>query len=494
MKKIKLYAILLVFGLLGKTAYPQASPDVIENVLSSVVTVAIFKTDIVKTPLGFRGETAPDVAYEKALEMSGSQSSGSGFIIEVDGTKYVITNAHVVQDASQDPGSIYIFSVNQTKYEMRLKGGDSFFDIAVLEFVDEPGDEITTVKFKKDEPRIGENVYAIGNPLGTYPYTVTDGIISAKNRMREGNTGKFGYLQSTATIIWGNSGGPLIDQNGDVAGVNTKIAFATAPSGEQVLQSQLNFALEAKIAERLVNEIIKNDGFVNRSFLGIEVSQRYKYVSYGRNSQFILVDERPKISGIIPNSPAYEKLVNFENYDILEINGFEVRNVEEALGEFEKVKPGDNVTLKLKRGNDLQTVTIESIPLGEKEQESIALFVLNPNSFIKIVDGMPQLMVNYNESGSYRYDENTFKKTSSPATDASSQKYFVLAAGIVGDNYQNMWRTDQLKDMGGVLKISGLSGVIDLYLLEPGGTVDDIKVMRHYLSGNDKIYKSSLWY
>jgi S1-C subfamily serine protease len=294
MKKIKLYAILLILGMLGKTAYPQASPDVIENVLSSVVTVAIFKTDIVKTPLGFRGETAPDVAYEKALEMSGSQSSGSGFIIEVDGTKYVITNAHVVQDASQDPGSIFIYSVNQTKYEMRLKGGDSFFDIAVLEFVDEPGDEITTVKFKKDEPRIGENVYAIGNPLGTYPYTVTDGIISAKNRMREGNTGKFGYLQSTATIIWGNSGGPLIDQNGDVAGVNTKIAFAAAPSGEQVLQSQLNFALEAKIAERLVNDIIKNDGYVNRSYLGIEVSQRYKYVSYGRNSQFILVDDRRK--------------------------------------------------------------------------------------------------------------------------------------------------------------------------------------------------------
>jgi hypothetical protein len=132
--------------------------------------------------------------------------------------------------------------------------------------------------------------------------------------------------------------------------------------------------------------------------------------------------------------------------------------------------------------------------LGEKEQEAIAKFVLNPNSFIKIVDGVPQLMVNYNESGSYRYDENTFKKTSSPATDASSEKYFVLAAGIVGDNYQNMWRTDQLKDMGGVLKISGLSGVIDLYLLEPGGSVDDIKVMRHYLSGNDKIYKSSLWY
>jgi S1-C subfamily serine protease len=142
-----------------------------------------------------------------------------------NGTKYVITNAHVIENALDEEGSIYVYSINRTKYEVKVLGGDSFYDIAVLEFVDTPGPEITTVKFKTEEPRLGEPVYAIGNPLGEYPYSVTDGIISAKNRVRGCYTGKFGFLQTTATVIWGNSSGPLVDAKGDVAGINSQISL-----------------------------------------------------------------------------------------------------------------------------------------------------------------------------------------------------------------------------------------------------------------------------
>ena len=109
--------------------------------------------------------------------------------------------------------------------------------------------------------------------MGSYPYSVTDGIISAKNRARGGLTGKFGFLQHTATIIWGNSGGPLINEKGEVVGVNSQIAFATAPDGSQVLQQQINFSLEPKITERLINEVLNNNGRVKRSYIGLEVAQ-----------------------------------------------------------------------------------------------------------------------------------------------------------------------------------------------------------------------------
>ena len=258
----------------------QSIPDILEKSLSSVVTVGVFKTDYAKHSLGFRGESAPEMAYKEALDLAGVSGSGSGFIINKNGKLYVITNAHVVEDASDEEGSIFIYSINRDKYEVKLVGGDSFYDIAVLEFIDNPGNEISSIQFRDNEIRIGEKVYAIGNPLGEYPYTVTDGIISAKNRTRDGMTGKFGFLQTTATLIWGNSGGPLIDENGDVAGINSQIAFAKSPGGEQLIQSQINFALEAGISKRIVEDIITNNGRVKRAFIGVEISQRYEY-KYG---------------------------------------------------------------------------------------------------------------------------------------------------------------------------------------------------------------------
>ncbi|MCD4683584.1 MAG: S1C family serine protease, partial [Bacteroidales bacterium] len=307
MKKIILYSLVsLVF--LATNSQGQNIPDMLENAIGAVVTVGVHKTDVVKRQLGFRGESAPDMAYEEALNLAEVASSGSGFIIEKNGKLYVVTNAHVVENASADPGSIYVYTVNRSQYEVKVVGGDSFYDIAVLEFVDKPGGEISTIKFRSTEARIGEKVYAIGNPLGEYPYTVTDGIISAKNRVRGGMTGKFGFLQTTATLIWGNSGGPLVDEHGKVVGVNSQIAFADTPDGGQILQSQINFALEAELSERLIDDILAYDGRVRRAYLGIELSQKYEYSYDGYDYSLISEDELPVISGIIPGSPAYASL------------------------------------------------------------------------------------------------------------------------------------------------------------------------------------------
>ena len=229
MKKIIIIIILLIFPYVS--SYPQTVSDILEYALPSVVTVAIFKTEDASRMLGFvdekmRGDNI-DIAYEKILDLSGAKSTGSGFVIERNGEKYVITNAHVIDNASSDKGSIVAYTINRTKYDMELVGGDTFYDIAVLKFLDIPGPEINTIDFRNTEVRIGEQVYALGNPLGDYPYSVSDGIISGKNRIRKGIMGKFGFLQTTATIIWGNSGGPLFDNNGKIIGiVNAKHVLA----------------------------------------------------------------------------------------------------------------------------------------------------------------------------------------------------------------------------------------------------------------------------
>ncbi|MCD4665850.1 MAG: trypsin-like peptidase domain-containing protein [Bacteroidales bacterium] len=354
----------IVFSLLFLFSFCQSVPDMLENSLGAVVTVGVYKTDVAKHSLGFRGESAPKMAYEKALDMAEVTGSGSGFIIEKNGKLYVITNAHVVEDASNESGSIFIFSVNRSKYEVKLIGGDSFYDIAVLEFLDEPGSEISSVRFRDNDIRIGEKVYAIGNPLGEYPYTVTDGIISAKNRMRGGMTGKFGFLQTTATIIWGNSGGPLMDENGKVAGINSQIAFAETPNGDQILQSQINFALEAGISKRIVNDIITNNGRVKRAFIGLEISQKYGY-EYTESYNYVPyeIDTYPIISGIIPGSAASKLLSDKIGWQIKKINGKEIRNLEEVLGELEKVKPGSSVMFYLENNGTTTDAPVNAAEL-----------------------------------------------------------------------------------------------------------------------------------
>ena len=503
MKKILSFLLILFLAISLSSA--QTVSDMLENALSSVVTVAVYKTGLANKTLGVRGDVVSDVAYEKALRLSGALGSGSRFVIIKNGKKYVVTNAHVIQDASDEKGSIYIFSIDGTKYEVRIVGGDSFYDIALLEFVGTPGKEITSVDFKKSEPRIGEPVYAVGNPLGEYPYSVSNGIISAKNRVRNGITGKFGFLQTTATIIWGNSGGPLLDEYGKVAGVNTKIAYATSPEGEAVIQSQINFAVEAKIAERIINDILAYDGRVRRAYLGIEVSQTYDYEYVGSNNYaYILKDTLAVITAIIPASLAEQYLSKYIGYVITHVNQVEVRNVEEVLGEFEKIIPAETVELRLANSYQVETVQMKTSELKEKELEAIANYVIEQVSNIQLLQKEPQLAVSLMADNYHRYEADRFserplnKKSGSgsnrQATQQKGEKYFILAAGIVGDGYQSMWKVEDLTYFGAALKLCGMAGVIDMYLLKPYDDLDNIEVLRYYLSGDEDVMKSTLWY
>jgi S1-C subfamily serine protease len=474
-------------------SFGQSIPDILEKTLGAVVTVGVYKTEITKHALGFQGNGTPEMAYEKALDMAGVPGSGSGFIIEKNGKLYVITNAHIIEDASDESGSIYIYSVNRSKYEVNIVGGDSFYDIAVLEFVDEPGIEISSIQFRDNDIRIGEKVYAIGNTLGEYPYTVTDGIISAKNRMREGMTGKFGFMQTTATIIWGNSGGPLIDINGKVAGINSQIAFAETPNGGHVLQSQINFALEAGISNRIVNDIITNNGRVRRAFIGVEISQKHGYKYTGYNYVPVEIDAFPVISGTIPGSPASSTLADKINWQVKKINGKQIRNLEEVLGELENVKPGSSIIFSLENDGFSTDVSVNTGELKAIELEHIARYILNRNKDIVVDYDQRQLTFKMKESNFYYHNEKElyrYEMTGKSLQDS----YYILAAGIYTENTKSMWLIENIQDMGAAFRLTGSAGLIDFYVLMAGNSIDDIELLRLYLSGDKNVTKSTIWY
>ncbi|MCK9612433.1 MAG: S1C family serine protease [Bacteroidales bacterium] len=498
MKKTLLLAVVLLFSFTQAISQTQPTlSDILENVLSSVVTVSVERTEDTKQLLGFRGSEA-ETAYEKILDLSNSKGSGSGFIIEKNGKKYVITNAHVIENASELAGSIYIYSINRKKYEAKVVGGDSFYDIAVLEFITPPGTEVSTVYFSAKNPRIGEKVFALGNPLGEYPYSVSDGIISAKNRIRSGLTGKFGFLQSTATVIWGNSGGPLVNEKGQVVGINSQIAFADM-NGQSIWQPQINFALEGVISKRIIENIISNNGRVVRAYIGIELSQKYQYNKYSTVTKdgWELSDSLPVISGVIPGSPAEKVLKDKIGYKIIDINGVVVRNNEEALGEFEKLTPGSIVKLKLKNGSNLQTIDITAMELNPQRLQEISFYAMEKNG-IKLSAKDGGVYISFNEYEPYAEEKNSGGlkgATRLRGQEINFGTWKIEAAGYDSENYKSMWRVKTAADLGAALRMSSSLGTVDLYLTQPEGYKDDVKVKRLSFSGNNQnLWKVLLWY
>ena len=504
LKFISTFVLAAAF-MLSVSAQNSPAIKMVDYALSAVVTVAIYQTDVAMKPMGFRGNSN-ELAYSKALDLTGAKSSGSGFVVKKNNKFYVVTNAHVVQDAAETDGSIYIYSIAYKKYNMKIVGGDSFYDIAVLEFIDAPGSEITSIKFRAAEVNVGESVYAIGNPLGDYPYSVTDGIISAKNRVRGGMTGKFGFLQSTATVIWGNSGGPLVDIAGDVVGINSQIAFAQQGT-ESIWQPQINFALEAGLSERLVNDIINNNGLVKRAYLGIEIARlkldSYYEKKYG-NSEKEEIDPLPYISGVVPDGPAAKSLSAYVGYTITAINNETVRNVEEALGALEKTKPNDEITFNLVKNGQTAVAKLKAGTSDVTSSTAIGKYAVNRWGG-KSSSNNNMLSLNFIDKNTYSSFKNKSTESISVIGNKNalaqdvlfSNEWLVVAAGLVSANGNAIWKVKDDADLGAALRLTGLSGVIDLVLFAKGTDVSNQNnyiVKRFKLSGRDNTFKQTLWY
>ncbi len=441
----------------------------LERALSGVVTVGVYDVADNDQVLGMVGKNKSyaDIAYAETLEMNDVYSNGSGFVIEHEGQYYILTNAHVIDAASNQAGSIYVYSITRVKYPVKVVGGDSFYDLAILAFDGmEPGEEIEPLKFSDKGVELAQKVYGIGNPLGAYPYTITEGIISGKNRLfHRPSTGRYGFLQHTATLIWGNSGGPLVNAEGEVIGVNTWVETRNK-GGQNYLFSQLNFALEGQKARQLFLEMMANEGSVRRAFLGLEFA-----VSGGNYFQ---PQSRPILSGVLESSPAYEELQDKIGLPLAGINGEPVNTLQDIVHALEEAEPGDAVELSFKSGILSSTVSIPSSELGNKEMGDIARYffqqytdynVQEDNGGVKLVaqpdKETPRLEID--ASGVFPPEQAEFSPTKGEAS------YGLAGLGLMSQSGGGtLYRIHTLRHLAAVIRLCTLEGHLGADLLGEG--------------------------
>ena len=185
--------------------------------------------------------------------------SGSGIIYSEDG--YIITNYHVIENAT----SVTVTMSDGTEYDAQIVGSDSTSDLAVLK-VSAAGLPAADLG-DSDKLQIGELVVAIGNPLG-YENTVTDGIVSGLNRQLTDYTDAMTLIQTNAAINSGNSGGALVNSKGEVVGINSAKLVASNAEG-------MGFALSINEVKPIVEELISK-GHVSRPYLGVSINSQYQ--------------------------------------------------------------------------------------------------------------------------------------------------------------------------------------------------------------------------
>ncbi len=256
---------------------------------------------------------------------------GSGIIIREDG--YIATNAHVISGAQ----GIKVVLSNGDEYEGKVVGSDSRTDLAVIK-VDATG--LTAAEFgNSDQMAIGDKVVAIGNPGGLeFAGSVTQGIISAVNRQI---TSSGGYtmecIQTDAAINPGNSGGALVNEYGQVIGINSAKIAATDYEG-------IGFAIPSNTAVPILEDLIKNGRVTGRAKIGITISG----VVGEMEAQLYSVPTGVVIAGVERGSDAAAKGVQ-ANDIITKIDGVKINTINDIYTILEKHKPGDTVTLTIFR-------------------------------------------------------------------------------------------------------------------------------------------------
>lgn len=287
-----------------------------------------------------------------------SGGTGSGVVYKKEGDKaYIVTNHHVVADASE----LEISLSDGTKIPAKLLGSDIWTDLAVLEV---PADQIKVVaEFgNSDKLKPGEPVIAIGNPLGlTFSGSVTQGIISGTERAIPVDINQDGtpdwqaeVLQTDAAINPGNSGGALINIEGQVIGINSMKIAQNAVEG-------IGLSIPINYASPIIDDLQKT-GEVKRPFMGVELASVNEISSNHQQNTLKLPKEinyGVAIRGVQPDSPAAQ--AGLQELDVIvEMDGEEIRDVVDLRKHlYNKKKVGDDMKVKYYRNGQLEETTMK---------------------------------------------------------------------------------------------------------------------------------------
>jgi Do/DeqQ family serine protease len=268
-----------------------------------------------------------------------TQAAGSGVI--VDATQgYVLTNAHVVENAS----SIEVTTKDNRHLKARLIGRDPDTDVAVLQI---PGGNLTAVPIgDSDRLQVGDFVLAVGNPFGL-GQTVTSGIVSALGRSGLGIEGYEDFIQTDASINPGNSGGPLVDLQGRVVGINTAIL---APGGGNI---GIGFAVPINMARQVMDQLVSH-GEIKRGRIGVAIQDLTPDLAQAIGTRHT---QGAVIARVEPGSPA-ERAGLRTNDLVVAINGAPMRSGTELRNRVGLSRIGEEVELTIERGGTERNVTV----------------------------------------------------------------------------------------------------------------------------------------
>ncbi len=313
--------------------YSNEAPDftaAAENTVNAVVHVKNLTLSSGQT-------TFEDFFYGRRSQQP-QIGTGSGVIINADG--YIITNNHVIKNAQE----LSVTLNNNKTYTAELIGADSKTDIALLKI--EAEKDLPFVTFSdSDNAKIGEWVLAVGNPFNLTS-TVTAGIISAKSRDLSGISAQ-SFIQTDAAVNPGNSGGALVNTNGELVGINTAI---TSQTGSYIGYS---FAVPSNIAKKVIEDIMEY-GNVQNGILGIQGGD----LNSAMAEQLEINDTEGVYVGSVVEGSGADK-AGLQKGDIIkEIDNKKISKFSDLTGHLSAKRPNDIVNLKLSRDGEIKMVSV----------------------------------------------------------------------------------------------------------------------------------------
>lgn len=295
-------------------------------------------------------------------QVSEFAASGSGFVISEDG--YIVTNHHVIADAS----SVKVAMYDGTTYEAKVIGSDSSNDLALLK-IDASGLKPVAIG-DSDSIAVGDQVAAIGNPLGELTFSLTAGYVSALDRAINTDGTPINMLQTDAAINSGNSGGPLFDMNGNVIGITTAKYSGSTSSGTTI--EGIGFAIPINDVMAIVNDLRTYGYVTGQAYLGVSVKDMDVTTAayYG-------LPVGPYVASVTEGSCADKAGVQ-QGDIITKLGDTTVEDYSDLASALKRHKAGDTTTITLYRAG--QTVTLD-LTLDEKlPQEDPAETAQEPKS------------------------------------------------------------------------------------------------------------------
>jgi len=261
---------------------------------------------------------------------------GSGLIISDNG--YIVTNAHVIEQADE----IAVSLSNGETINAEIIGTDPKTDIALIKI--EQKDLVAANLGDSDQVRVGQFVIAAGNPFGLSA-SITSGIVSAKGRSNVGIADYEDFIQTDASINQGNSGGPLVNLDAEVIGINTAMLGRNGNIG-------IGFAIPINLVKDIVSDLI-DDGEVTRGFLGVRINEVTQEYASQMNVEFGIF-----VSNVNEDSPAM--LSGIKAGDIItHLNGNPAIELGKFRLEIAGFRPSEEVVLTIVRGDQTIEITVK---------------------------------------------------------------------------------------------------------------------------------------